>query len=43
MTAATTANLTPGRYVYDVVMTSPANTKTRIVEGIATVLASVTR
>ena len=43
MSAATTANLTPGRYVYDVVMTSPANTKTRIVEGIATVLASVTR
>jgi hypothetical protein len=43
MSAATTANLTPGRYVYDVVMTSPANTKTRIVEGIATVLPSVTR
>ena len=43
MTSAVTANLTPGRYVYDVVITSPANTKTRIVEGIATVLPSVTR
>jgi len=43
MSSSTTANLTPGRYVYDVVMTSPTNTKTRIVEGIATVLASVTR
>ena len=43
MSAATTANLTPGRYVYDVVMTSPTNIKTRVVEGIATILPSVTR
>lgn len=40
----TTANLTPGRYLYDVVITSPdSNTVTRIVEGIATVLPGVTR
>jgi hypothetical protein len=43
LTSANTANLTPGRYVYDLVMTSPQNVKTRIVEGIATVLPSVTR
>ena len=43
MTAANTANLTPGRYVYDLLITSPTNVKTRVVEGIATVLPSVTR
>lgn len=43
LSSANTANLTPGRYVYDLVMTSPTNVKTRIVEGIATVLPSVTR
>jgi hypothetical protein len=43
MTAANTANLTPGRYVYDLLITSPTNVKTRVVEGIATILPSVTR
>jgi hypothetical protein len=43
MTSANTANLTPGRYFYDLVMTSPTNIKTRVVEGIATILPSVTR
>jgi hypothetical protein len=43
MTSANTANLTAGRYFYDLVMTSPANIKTRVVEGIITVLPSVTR
>jgi len=43
MTSANTANLTPGRYMYELVMTSPANIKTRVVEGIVTVLPSVTR
>ena len=43
MTAANTAILSPGRYVYDVKITSPANTVTRVVEGIVTVLPSVTR
>jgi hypothetical protein len=43
MTSANTANLTPGRYLFDLVMTSPANIKTRVVEGIITVLPSVTR
>jgi len=43
MTAANTSNLTPGRYVYDLLITSPTSVKTRVVEGIATILPSVTR
>ena len=40
--ATTTANIKPGRYVYDVNV-SNANVITRIVEGIITVLPGVTR
>lgn len=43
MTAPNTANVTAGRYVYDVKITSPSNEVTRVVEGIVTVLPSVTR
>jgi hypothetical protein len=43
MSAANTADVTPGRYVYDVKITSPASVVTRVVEGIVTVLPSVTR
>lgn len=43
MTSANTASLTPGRYVYDLIINDGANTITRVVEGIATVLPSVTR
>ena len=43
MSAANTANLTPGRAVYDLLITSPTNVKTRVVEGIVTILPSVTR
>ena len=44
MTAANTANLSPGRYLYDLIITdSTSNTVTRVVEGIAVVLPSVTR
>jgi TRAP-type mannitol/chloroaromatic compound transport system substrate-binding protein len=44
MTAANTAVLTPGRYVYDLVITNSVdNSKTRVIEGIAIVLPSVTR
>lgn len=42
MPAATSATLTPKRYVYDIVLTSPIGTKTRVVEGIATVTPGVT-
>lgn len=43
MTASNTSSLTPGRYVYDVIITSPTSVVTRVVEGIVTVLPSVTR
>jgi hypothetical protein len=44
MTASNTALLTPGRYVYDLVITnSTDNSKTRVIEGTAIVLPSVTR
>ncbi len=43
LSSANTANLTPGRMVYDLLITSPSSVKTRVVEGIATILPSVTR
>ena len=43
MSAANTANLSAGRYLYDVKITSPSDYVTRVVEGIVTVLPSVTR
>lgn len=43
MSAATTANLSPGRYLYDLVITSPTDVKTRVVEGIVNVLPGVTQ
>lgn len=43
MNSSNTSNLMPGRYVYDLVITSPENNKTRVVEGIATVIPGVTR
>ena len=38
-----TANMEAGRYVYDVEITSSANTRSRLIEGIATVTPEVTR
>jgi hypothetical protein len=43
MTAANTANLKAGRYVYDLMITDSNLTKTRVIEGIITVTPSVTR
>lgn len=43
MNAANTSNVTPGRYVYDILLTSGSGVKTRIIEGIVTVMPSVTR
>ena len=44
MTAANTSALTPGRYVYDLIITNSVdNSVTRVVEGTAVVLPSVTR
>ena len=39
----TTANLESGRYVYDVELTSAANTTSRLIEGMVTVTPQVTR
>ena len=41
--ANTTANLVPGRYVYDLLITAPDTTKTRVVEGIVIVSPGVTQ
>lgn len=43
MDSANTASLAPGRYVYDLTITSPNNVTTRVVEGIVNVLPGVTR
>lgn len=43
MSSAVSSEVVPGRYVYDVLITSPTNIKTRVIEGIVTVLPSVTR
>ena len=41
--SANTANIKPGRYVYDLKMTNEANVTIRIVEGIMTVTPQVSR
>jgi hypothetical protein len=38
-----TVDLEPGRYLYDVEMTSSAGDTTRVIEGIATVTPGMTR
>ena len=43
MTSSNTATLTPGRYVYDLLITAPDTTKTRVVEGIVIVSPGVTQ
>lgn len=43
LTAATTANIAPGRYVYDTLITSQNQEVTRILEGIVDVSPRVTR
>ena len=40
--ANTSANMTPGRYVYDVKLVAPNGTSVRLVEGIVTVNPQVT-
>jgi hypothetical protein len=44
MASSVTANIAPSRYVYDLLLTNNStNVKTRVIEGIANVLPSVTR
>ena len=43
MTDTVTTALSPGRYVYDLIVTSSVGLKTRVVEGQAIVTPGVTR
>lgn len=43
LTSTTTSALEPGRYLYDVEITSQGGTVTRVVEGIVTVTPGITR
>lgn len=43
MTAANTANVKAGRYLYDLLMTDTGGVKTRVIEGVITVTPQVTR
>ena len=43
MNSATTSNIKPGRYVYDVKMKNDSNTTFRVIEGIITVYPQVTK
>ena len=43
MNSSNTSNIVPGRYVYDILLRDGQGVKTRIIEGIVTVLPSVTR
>lgn len=43
LTPGETANLRPGRYVFDVKTTDPYNTVSRVLEGIITIIPQVTR
>lgn len=42
MTSSQTSNLSEGRYVYDIVLVSPNNLKTRVIEGSILVSPGVT-
>lgn len=42
LTNAVTSAMIPGRYVYDVVLTSDSNIKSRVLEGVLTVVEGVT-
>lgn len=43
LNAANTANIYPGRYVYDVYLTNDVNSRVRVLEGIINVTPQVTK
>lgn len=43
LTAAQTANISPGRYMYDVNLTDNSGSVTRLIEGIATITPAITK
>ena len=40
---ATSTNIKPGRYLYDVEITGPGNTKARVIQGVITINAEITK
>lgn len=40
---AASTNIKPGRYLYDVEITGPGNTKARVIEGVITINAEITK
>lgn len=43
LSGVTSSNIRPGRYLYDIEVLSPGNSKTRIVEGIVTINPEITK
>lgn len=43
LSAAQSEAITPGRYLYDLEIASPSGSKTRVVEGVATVTPQITQ
>lgn len=43
LTSTQSAGITPGRYLYDVEITDPNGSKTRVIEGIVTVTPEITK
>ena len=43
LSASTSSSIPAGRWLYDVEITSPSGTKTRVVEGIVTITPEITR
>lgn len=42
LSANTSANIEPGKYQYDIIMSSPSNSRTKILEGLVFVLPTMT-
>lgn len=42
LSANNSADIEPGKYQYDIVMTSPSNTRTKILEGLVFIVATMT-
>jgi hypothetical protein len=43
LTSGQTAELKPGRYIYDIIITDPDNVKSRVIEGMVLVREGATR
>jgi hypothetical protein len=43
LTSGETADLKPGRYIYDIIITDPTNIKSRVIEGMVLVREGATR